>query len=357
VFCLSSSLEELERRLGRMIVGWTRARAPVTAAMLNAAGAMTVLLKDALMPNLVQTLEGNPALVHGGPFANIAHGCNSVMATLSALKLADYVVTEAGFGADLGAEKFFDIKCRKAGLRPDAAVIVATIRALKMHGGMAREDLGAENPAALRKGLANLARHVGNIRKFGVPAVVALNHFTADRDGEHELVRAYCRQELGVEAVVCRHWAEGSAGITELAEAVASLCEAPHPLDGRGFRHLYPDDLPLWEKMRTIATEIYHAADIIADKTIRARFRELDEQGYGHFPICVAKTQYSFSTDPNLKGAPSGHVVPIRELRLAGGAEFLVVVCGEIMTMPGLPRAPAAESIRLNKKGEIEGLF
>jgi formate--tetrahydrofolate ligase len=357
VFCLASTLAELEQRLGRMIVGWTRDKAPVTAADLKAAGAMTVLLRDALMPNLVQTLEGNPAFVHGGPFANIAHGCNSVVATRTALKLADYVVTEAGFGADLGAEKFFDIKCRKAGLRPSAAVIVATVRALKMHGGVPRERLGEENVAALKKGLSNLARHVLNVRKFGVPAVVALNHFTADRTAEHELVRAFCRDELGVEAVVCRHWAEGSAGITALAEAVAALCEAPRPLDGRGFRHLYPDDMPLWDKMRTIATEIYAAADIIADKAVRARFRELDEAGFQHIPICVAKTQYSFSTDPNLKGAPSGHVVPIREVRLAGGAEFLVVICGEIMTMPGLPRVPAAETIRLDAAGEVEGLF
>ncbi|MFO1069612.1 MAG: formate--tetrahydrofolate ligase [Geminicoccaceae bacterium] len=355
VFCLSASLAELEQRLGRMIVAWNRDKAPVTAAELKASGAMTVLLKDALMPNLVQTLEGNPAFVHGGPFANIAHGCNSVMATRSALRLADYVVTEAGFGADLGAEKFFDIKCRKAGLRPAAAVIVATIRALKMHGGVAKEDLAAENMPALKAGLANLARHVANVARFGVPAVVALNHFTSDRDEEHALVRTFCREELGVDAVICRHWAEGSAGIVPLAEAVVRLCE--HPGDAPGFRPLYPDDLPLWEKMRTIATQIYGAADITADKAVRTRFRELDEQGYGRFPICVAKTQYSFSTDPNLKGAPSGHVVPIREVRLAGGAEFLVVICGEIMTMPGLPRVPSAESIRLNAQGQVEGLF
>jgi formate--tetrahydrofolate ligase len=357
VFCLSGGLAELEARLGRMIVGWTRAKEPVRAADLKAAGAMTVLLRDALMPNLVQTLEGNPAFVHGGPFANIAHGCNSVMATRTALRLADYVVTEAGFGADLGAEKFFDIKCRKAGLVPDAAVIVATVRALKMHGGLTKEELAREDPGALRKGLANLARHVGNVRKFGVPAVVALNHFASDRDGEHQLVAAYCREELGIEAVVCRHWAEGSAGISALAEAVAGLCERPPARNGRGFRLLYPDDMPLWEKMRTIATEIYGAADIIADKALRARFRELDEQGYRRLPICVAKTQYSFSTDPNLKGAPTGHVVPIRELRVAGGAEFLVVICGEVMTMPGLPRVPAAETIRLDARGEVEGLF
>ena len=357
VFCLSRDLAELEQRLGRMIVGWNRAKEPVRAADLKAAGAMAVLLRDAFMPNLVQTLEGNPALVHGGPFANIAHGCNSVMATGTALRLADYVVTEAGFGADLGAEKFFNIKCRKAGLVPDAAVLVATVRALKMHGGLPREELAREDPGALRKGLANLARHVGNLRKFGVPVVVALNHFATDRAGEHHLVAAYCREELGVEALVCRHWASGSAGITELAEAVVALCERPAGRDGRAFQLLYPDDMPLWDKLRTIATEIYGAADIIADKSLRARFRELDAQGCRQMPVCVAKTQYSFSTDPNLKGAPSGHVVPVREIRVAGGAEFLVALCGEVMTMPGLPRVPAAESIRLDAQGAIEGLF
>jgi formate--tetrahydrofolate ligase len=357
VFCLARDLAELEARLGRMIVGQTRTKAPVTAGELRAAGGMTVLLQDAFMPNLVQTLEHGPALVHGGPFANIAHGCNSVVATRTALALADFVVTEAGFGADLGAEKFFDIKCRKAGLEPRAAVIVATIRALKMHGGAAREQLGLADDPALRKGLANLARHVANVRKFGVPAVVALNHFTGDRAEEHALVQGYCRHELGVEAIVCRHWAMGSAGIEDLAAHVAKLCEGDRPLDGRGFRYLYPDDVSLWAKMRTIATEIYGASDIIADKVVRARFHELDEAGYGHFPICVAKTQYSFSTDPNLKGAPSGHVVPIREVRLAGGAEFLVVICGEIMTMPGLPRTPAAQGLRLDAEGRIEGLL
>lgn len=357
VFCLSRSLQELEERLGRMIVAARRDRSPVLARDLRAQGAMTVLLRDALMPNLVQTLENNPAFVHGGPFANIAHGCNSVMATRSALRLADYVVTEAGFGADLGAEKFFDIKCRKADLTPDAAVIVATVRALKMHGGVAKEDLGRENVAALRRGLANLARHVTNVRKFGVPAVVAINRFATDTAAEFDCIRAFCRDELGVEAFVCDHWAQGSAGAEELARHVIQLCESPRFRDGRGFRHLYPDDMPLWEKMRTIATEIYGAADIIADKKIRDQFRQYQEEGYGRFPICVAKTQYSFSTDPALKGAPSGHVVPIRELRLAGGAEFLVVICGEIMTMPGLPRSPAAERIRIDDRGQIEGLF
>ncbi len=357
VFCLSRSLQELEERLGRMIVAARRDRSPVLARDLRAQGAMTVLLRDALMPNLVQTLENNPAFVHGGPFANIAHGCNSVMATRSALRLADYVVTEAGFGADLGAEKFFDIKCRKADLTPDAAVIVATVRALKMHGGVAKEDLGRENVAALRRGLANLARHVTNVRKFGVPAVVAINRFATDTAAEFDCIRAFCRDELGVEAFVCDHWAQGSAGAEELARHVIQLCESPRFRDGRGFRHLYPDDMPLWEKVRTIATEIYGAADIIADKKIRDQFRQYQEEGYGRFPICVAKTQYSFSTDPALKGAPSGHVVPIRELRLAGGAEFLVVICGEIMTMPGLPRSPAAERIRIDDRGQIEGLF
>jgi formate--tetrahydrofolate ligase len=357
VFCLATDLADLERRLGRMIVGQTRDRELVSAEQLKAPGPMTVLLKDALMPNLVQTLENNPAFIHGGPFANIAHGCNSVMATRLALKLCDYVVTEAGFGADLGAEKFFDIKCRKAGLTPDAAVIVATIRALKMHGGVSREDLGRENLDAVRKGLANLGRHVTNVRKFGVPAVVAINHFTSDTEAEHTLVRDYCRDKFGIEAIVCSHWADGSAGAEALAEHVVNLLDGRPALDGRGFRHLYPDEMPLWDKMRTIATEIYGAEDIIADKRVRAQFHDFQDGGFGHFPICVAKTQYSFSTDPNLKGAPSGHVVPIREVRLSGGAEFLVVICGEIMTMPGLPRVPAAHTIRLDGNGLIQGLF
>jgi formate--tetrahydrofolate ligase len=357
VFCLATDLADLERRLGRMVVGQTRERELVTAEQLKGPGPMTVLLKDALMPNLVQTLENNPAFIHGGPFANIAHGCNSVMATRLALKLCDYVVTEAGFGADLGAEKFFDIKCRKAGLTPAAAVIVATIRALKMHGGVGRENLGKENLDAVRKGLANLGRHVTNVRKFGVPAVVALNHFTSDTDAEHALVRGYCRDKFGIEAIVCTHWADGSAGTEALAEHLVELLDSRPALDGRGFRHLYPDEMPLWDKMRTIATEIYGADDIIADKRVRDQFQDFQEGGFGHFPICVAKTQYSFSTDPNLKGAPSGHVVPIREIRLSGGAEFLVVICGEIMTMPGLPRVPAAHSIRLDQNGLTQGLF
>jgi formate--tetrahydrofolate ligase len=357
VFCLARDVKDLERRLGEMVIGYTRERKPITAARLGAPGAMAVLLRDALAPNLVQTLEGNPAFVHGGPFANIAHGCNSVIATKTALKLADYVVTEAGFGADLGAEKFFDIKCRKAGLTPAAAVVVATVRALKMHGGVGKEGLGTENLEAVRKGLANLERHARNLRKFGVPAIVAINHFSSDTEAEHALIQEFCRSEIGEEAVICRHWAEGSPGIEGLARKVAALAEAPRPLDGRGFRTLYPDDMPLWDKMRTIATEIYGAADIIADQKVRDQFKELQAAGYGHLPICVAKTQYSFSTDPNLRGAPSGHVVPVREVRLSAGAGFLVVICGEIMTMPGLPKTPAAEKIRINEANVIEGLF
>ena len=355
VFCLATDLGDLERRLGRMLVGQSRDRQLVSAEQLKAPGPMAVLLKDAMMPNLVQTLENNPAFIHGGPFGNIAHGCNSAMATKLALKLCDYVVTEAGFGADLGGEKFFDIKCRKAGLRPELAVIVATIRALKMHGGVGREDLGKENLAAVRKGLANLGRHITNVGKFGVPAVVAINEFASDTAAEHALVRDFCRDEFGIEAIVCSHWAHGSAGTEALAEHVVAMLDAPRA--GAGFRCLYPDEMPLWDKMRTIATEIYGAKDIIADKRVRDQFKEFQDGGFGHFPICVAKTQYSFSTDPNLKGAPSGHVVPIREIRLSGGAEFLVVVCGEIMTMPGLPRVPAAHSIRLDENGLIQGLF
>jgi formate--tetrahydrofolate ligase len=354
VFCLSRSLQDLETRLAHMVVAQRRDRSPVTAGDLKAAGAMTVLLKDALQPNLVQTLEGNPAFVHGGPFANIAHGCNSVIATRTALKLADYVVTEAGFGADLGAEKFFDIKCRKAGLAPAAAVIVATVRALKMHGGVAKDQLGTENLDALRKGLVNLERHLGNLKKFGVPAVVAINNFTSDTEAEHDLIRDVCASKFGVTALVCRHWAEGSKGTEALARKVVELAEASKH---GAFKPLYPDEMPLWDKMRTIATSIYGAADISADKRVRDLFDELQKAGYGHLPICVAKTQYSFSTDPNQRGAPSGHIVPIREVRLSAGAGFVVVICGEIMTMPGLPKAPAAEVIRLDNDGRIEGLF
>jgi len=357
VFCLATSLRDLEERLGAMIVGYTRAKKPIFARDVKAPGAMTALLRDALAPNLVQTLEGNPAFVHGGPFANIAHGCNSVIATRAGLKLADYVVTEAGFGADLGAEKFFDIKCRKAGLTPAVAVIVATARALKMHGGASKDDLASENLDALAKGLVNLRRHVLNVRKFSVPAIVAINNFHTDTAAEHRLIQDYCHTELGVEAVVCRHWAEGSKGTAELAEKVAALADMPQPRDGRHFMPLYPADMPLWEKMRTIATEIYGASDIIADQKVRDQFRQLETDGYGHLPICVAKTQYSFSTDPTLRGAPVNHVVPVRELSLSAGAGFVVAICGEIMRMPGLPKVPSAEKIFVDDKGQIEGLF
>lgn len=352
IFCLARDLKDLERRLGNIVVAQTRERKNVTARDIQAHGAMTVLLKDALMPNLVQTLENNPVFVHGGPFANIAHGCNSVLATTTALKLADYVVTEAGFGADLGAEKFFDIKCRKAGLTPSAAVIVATVRALKMHGGVARENLGAENVPALVKGCANLARHIANLKLFGVPVVVAINRFATDTQAELDAVRKVAG-ELGVEALVCTHWADGSKGAAELARQVVELCESG---DGK-FRTLYPDDMKLWDKVSTIATKLYGASEITADSTIRQRFRDLETEGFGKLPICMAKTQYSFSTDPNLKGAPSGHTVAIREVRLSAGAEFVVVITGDIMTMPGLPKTPAANSIRLNDAGQIEGLF
>src|SRR5260221_7227502 len=351
IFCLAKSLVDLKQRLGKIVVGYRRDLTPILARDLKAQGAMTVLLKEALKPNLVQTLENNPAFIHGGPFANIAHGCNSVIATTTALKLADYVVTEAGFGADLGAEKFFDIKCRKAGLKPSAAVIVATVRALKMHGGIAKEDLGKENIEAVKKGGENLARHIENVKKFGVPAVVAINRFIADTDAELDAVRQLCA-ELGSEAIECNHWGQGSAGIEQLAHAVVKLTDQPS-----SFKPLYPDEMPLWDKVRTIAQNLYGAQGIIADKAIRDRFAEFEKAGFGHYPVCMAKTQYSFSTDPNLKGAPSNHVVPIRELKLSAGAEFLVVICGEIMTMPGLPKVPAANSIFLNQKGEVEGLF
>ncbi len=352
IFCLAQSLEDLERRLGNIIVGYTGAREPVFARALKAPGPMAVLLKDAFAPNLVQTLENNPAFVHGGPFANIAHGCNSVVATQTALKLADYVVTEAGFGADLGAEKFFDIKCRKAGLKPDAAVLVATVRALKMHGGVARSDLGVENVGAVHDGLENLGRHLRNIGHFGVPSVVAINRFTADTDAEIEVIREYCRT-FGVDVCECTHWADGGAGAQALAETVVKLAEVGFSQ----FRVLYDDHVSLWEKARTIARSIYGADDIIADKRVRAQFKQFDEAGFDHLPVCMAKTQYSFSTDPNLLGAPTGHVVPIREARLAAGAGFVVAICGDIMTMPGLPRVPAANSIRLDEAGLVEGLF
>jgi formate--tetrahydrofolate ligase len=351
IFCLAEDLDDLKRRLGNIIVGYRRDRTPVLARDVHAPGPMTALLKDAFMPNLVQTLENNPALVHGGPFANIAHGCNSVVATKTALKLADYVVTEAGFGADLGAEKFFDIKCRKAGLAPDVVVLVATARALKMHGGAAKSDLSSENVAAVQAGLDNLGRHLRNITQYGVPVAVAINRFTADTDGELSAISRFC-SGFGVEVFNCTHWSDGGAGTEALAAHVAKLADS-----GRSqFRTLYDDKLSLWEKARCVARNIYGADDIIADKKIRAQFDDYNKD-YGHFPVCMAKTQYSFSTDPNLLGAPSGHMVPIREIRLSAGAEFLVVICGEIMTMPGLPRVPAANNISVNEQGEIEGLF
>lgn len=352
ILCLAMDLKDLERRLGNIVIGYTRDKLPVTAKQLTAAGAMTVLLKDALMPNLVQTLENNPAFVHGGPFANIAHGCNTVLATDTALKLGDYVVTEAGFGADLGAEKFFNIKCRKANFKPEAVVIVATIRALKMHGGVAKDDLGKENIIAVEAGLTNLGRHIKNVQKFGVPAVVAVNTFISDTQAEFEAVKKYC-DNLQVSAIKCTHWSDGGAGAEELAHKIVEIAES----NQADFKLLYADDLSLWEKVKTIATEIYGASEITADKEIREQFKTLEAAGYGRFPICMAKTQYSFSTDPNLKGAPSGHSVQIRELRLSAGAEFIVVVTGEIMTMPGLPKVPAANSIHLDAAGQIQGLF
>ena len=352
IFCLATSLSDLEDRLGKIVVGYTRDNAPVTVRQLGAQGSMTALLRDALQPNLVQTIENNPALMHGGPFANIAHGCNSVMATKVALKLSDYVVTEAGFGADLGAEKFFNIKCRKAGLKPDAVILVATVKALKMQGGVPKDRLGEENAEALASGCRNLGRHIRNLGKFGVPVVVAINRYTADTDSEAKVVRDFC-DDFGVRAIDCTHWADGGKGATELAEQTAKLCDS----GSAQFRTLYKDGISLWEKARRIAREMYGADDIIADKKVRNEFAKFEQDGYGRYPICMAKTQYSFSTDPNLLGAPEGHVVPIREVRLAAGAEFVVVVCGAIMSMPGLPRKPAADDIRVNAEGKIEGLF
>ena len=351
ILCLSNDLADLEKRLGDIVVAYTRARKPVYCRDIKADGAMTVLLKDAMQPNLVQTLENNPAFVHGGPFANIAHGCNSVIATKTALKLADYVVTEAGFGADLGAEKFFDIKCRKAGLKPSAAVIVATVRAMKMNGGVAKADLGAENLGAVRKGCPNLGRHIGNVKGFGVPVVVAINHFDGDTDAEIAAIKAYVAEQ-GAEAILCTHWARGGAGIEELAHKVVAMAEAPS-----SFAPLYPDDMPLFQKIETIAKRIYHADEVLADKSIRDQLKVWEAAGYGHLPVCMAKTQYSFSTDPNLRGAPTGHSVPVRDVRLSAGAGFIVVICGEIMTMPGLPKLPSAEVIRVNARGLVEGLF
>ena len=352
IFCLATSLADLENRLGNIVLGYTRQNEPVTVRELNSQGSMTALLRDALQPNLVQTMENNPALMHGGPFANIAHGCNSVMATKTALKLSDYVVTEAGFGADLGAEKFLNIKCRKAGLKPDAVVLVATIRALKMQGGVPKDELTKENVSALADGCKNLGRHIRNLGKFGVPVVVGINRFTADTDAESDVVKKYCK-EFGVEAIDSTHWADGGKGTTELAEHVTQLCDS----GSAQFRTLYADDIGLWEKTRRVAREIYGADDIIADKKVRDQFATFEAEGYGNYPVCMAKTQYSFSTDPNLLGAPTGHVVPIREIRLAAGAEFIVVICGAIMTMPGLPRKPAADNICVNSEGRIEGLF
>ncbi len=352
ILCLASGLKDLEKRLGDMIVAYRRDRSPVFCRDIMAAGAMTVLLKDAMQPNLVQTLENNPAFVHGGPFANIAHGCNSVTATTTALKIADFVVTEAGFGADLGAEKFMNIKCRKAGIAPDCVVLVATVRAMKMNGGVAKADLGPENVAAVKEGCANLGRHIGNIKSFGVPVVVAINHFVTDTDAEVEAVKEYVKSQ-GSEAILSRHWELGSEGSEALATRVAEIAES-----GKAqFSPIYPDEMPLWDKINRIAKSIYHADEVLADKKIRDQLKLWEEQGYGHLPICMAKTQYSFSTDPNLRGAPTGHSVPVREVRLSAGAGFVVVVCGEIMTMPGLPRTPAAETICLNAAGEIEGLF
>jgi formate--tetrahydrofolate ligase len=352
IFCLSSDIADLKRRLANIIVGQTREREPVRAGQLKAAGAMAVLLKDAIAPNLVQTLENNPAFIHGGPFANIAHGCNSVIATKTALKLADYVVTEAGFGADLGAEKFFDIKCRKAGLKPDAAVVVATIRALKMHGGVARDQLRTENVAAVEAGFVNLARHLENLRGFGVPAVVSVNRFSADTEPEHAKLNELCAAH-GVEAVVADHWAGGGEGAAALAETVARVADRGQAR----FQVLYPDDMPLRDKIKTIAQKIYRARDIACDGAVESRLAELQKGGFGHFPVCIAKTQYSFSTDANAKGAPTDHVLSVREVRLSAGAEFVVAVCGEIMTMPGLPRVPSANTIDLTEEGRITGLF
>ena len=352
ILCLATDLEDLQKRLGDIIVAYRRDRSPVFCRDLKADGAMTVLLSQALQPNLVQTLENNPAFVHGGPFANIAHGCNSVIATQTALKLSDYVVTEAGFGADLGAEKFMNIKCRKAGLSPSVVVLVATVRAMKMNGGVARADLGAENVDAVNAGCANLGRHIENLKSFGVPVVVAINHFTGDTDAEVAALQAYVDSQ-GSEAIISRHWELGSDGSRDLATRVAEIADS----DIGNFAPIYPDDMPLFNKIETIAKRIYRAEEVLADKKIRDQLRSWEEQGYGNLPVCMAKTQYSFSTDPNLRGAPTGHSVPVREVRLSAGAGFIVAICGEIMTMPGLPSVPAAEAIHMNSDGEVEGLF
>ncbi|MGB3409448.1 MAG: formate--tetrahydrofolate ligase [Jannaschia sp.] len=350
--CLATDLTDLQKRLGDMIVAYRRDKTPVYCRDIKADGAMTVLLKDAMQPNLVQTLENNPAFVHGGPFANIAHGCNSVIATTTALKLADYVVTEAGFGADLGAEKFMNIKCRKAGIAPDCVVLVATVRAMKMNGGVTKADLGAENVDAVKAGCANLGRHIGNLKSFGVPVVVAINHFTGDTEAEVAAVQGYVKSQ-GSEAIISRHWADGSKGSEALARRVAEIADSGESR----FAPIYPDEMPLFEKIETIARRIYHADDVVADKKVRDQLKAWEEDGYGHLPVCMAKTQYSFTTDPEQRGAPTGFSIPVREVRLSAGAGFVVVICGEIMTMPGLPRVPSAEKIGLNAAGEVEGLF
>ncbi len=351
IFCLSKDIKDLQRRLGNITVAYDRNKKPIFAKDLKADGPMTVLLKEALMPNLAQTLENNPAIIHGGPFANIAHGCNSVIATKTSLKIADYVVTEAGFGADLGAEKFLNIKCRKANLNPDAVVVVATIRALKMHGGIKKENLSEENVEAVKKGVSNLNRHVMNIKKFALPVVVAINHFIEDTEKEINVLKDECKK-INVESILCSHWSQGGKGAINLAKKVVELTN-----EKNSFKFLYEEKISLFDKIKTIAKEIYDADDVIADNKIRSQLKHFEENGYGDFPVCIAKTQYSFSTDPTLKGAPSGHSIPIREVRLSSGAEFIVVVCGEIMTMPGLPSVPAANSIKINDDGEIEGLF
>ncbi len=352
IFCLAKDLKDLEERIGNITIAYTRDKKSIFAKDLNAQGPMTVLLKDAIRPNITQTLENNPAIIHGGPFANIAHGCNSVIATKASLKLSDYVVTEAGFGADLGAEKFFDIKCRKSNLKPDCVVLVATIRALKMHGDVSKEDLKNENVNALKTGLVNLERHINNIRKFGLPVIIAINHFVTDSKAEVDAVLDFCKTQ-GVKASMCTHWSDGGNGATELAQNVIDVCEE----NKNTFKFLYEDDLTLFKKIEKIAQEIYHASEVVADTKVRQQLKDFETNGFGKLPVCIAKTQYSFSTDPNLKGAPTGHVLPIREVRLSSGAEFIVVVCGDIMTMPGLPSIPAANSIKLNDQGEIEGLF
>mgnify|MGYP001486662103 FL=1 len=352
VFCLASDIDDLKKRIGNMVIGYTRSNEPVRAKQLNADGAITALLKDAFQPNLVQTLENNPAFIHGGPFANIAHGCNSVVSTKLALKLADYVVTEAGFGADLGAEKFFDIKCRKSGLKPDAVVLVATTKALKMHGGVTKDNLGVENVDAVTKGCENLKRHIENITKFGVPVIVGINDYVTDTKEEHAAIINFC-EEIGVKCRISSHWEKGGKGASDLAEEVAKIADS----GSSEFKPLYDNKMSLWDKTQYIAQNIYGASEIIADKKVRNQFKKLEDDGFGEYPICMAKTQYSFSTDPLLMGAPSGHDVPIREVRLSAGAEFVVVVCGEIMTMPGLPRIPASEGIDVDDEGLIQGLF